>query len=690
MTRTLTLLFGLSLTSLSFGQADVPFHCGADELSRISEAAKSQPGFMERVAQSTAELDEFTRTFAESGARGGDGYVIPVVFHIIHNNGPENISDAQIFDAMRVLNEDFNKQNADWDNVRPEFLDIVGDIGIEFRLATKDPSGNCTNGITRTVSTLTNDGTETMKALIVWPRNKYLNVWVAASANGAAGYTFRPGAAQWIPAEDGIVLQHTYTGSIGTSSPSRSRTLTHEVGHWFNLPHTWGDGNTPELPSNCNQDDGVADTPNTVGWTTCNLSGTSCGSLDNVENYMDYSYCSKMFTNGQGTRMIASLNSGTAQRNQLWQTSNLINTGVNGNATLCAASFISSSTNICAGSTVVFTDQSYHNVSTRTWSFPGGTPSSSTEANPTITYTESGTYNVTLTVSDGSSNVSTTEIGLVVVAANPGQNAPLIEGFETAGTPADIGWMVENPNDDNTFSITNVAAYSGSNSLRLVNTAGMNGRLDQFISPTIDLSDASAVTFTFRYAFARRNASSDDRLRVYVSNNCGETWSLRRQLFGASNLPTAANTTSSFVPASADDWELSEITAISSNFHVPDFRVRFEFESNGGNNLYLDDININGQPVGIAEVISGQGPSLVVYPNPASGSAQTLINVATAGRVQVELLDVLGRTVTELHNGQLPSGTRTLDLPIAGLPAGLYFVRMQQAGRSEAVRFVVQ
>lgn len=112
-------------------------------------------------------MESFTQSFQQSAERGGGSlYIIPVVFHIIHNNGPENIGNDQIFDVMRVSMKDFNKQNSDWDNVVLTFLDRVGDIGIEFRLATIDPSGNCTNGITRTVSALTNDGGSDMKALI--------------------------------------------------------------------------------------------------------------------------------------------------------------------------------------------------------------------------------------------------------------------------------------------------------------------------------------------------------------------------------------------------------------------------------------------------------------------------------------------------------------------------------------------
>ncbi|MGV3638053.1 MAG: M43 family zinc metalloprotease [Flavobacteriales bacterium] len=442
--RTLSTALAAILVAPLLAQA--PFHCGNDEFHRVGAPVVREHDFPQRVSNATEALEDFTRSFDEMATRGGSGgYVIPVVFHIIHNNGPENITDAQVHDAMRVLNEDFNRQNADWDNVRPEFLDIVADVGIEFRLATRDPQGNCTNGITRTVSPLTNEGAEQMKALISWPRNKYMQVWVAASADGAAGYTFRPGSAQFFPEEDGIVVQHLYLGSVGTSSPSRSRTLTHEVGHWLNLAHTWGNSNNPGLPENCLEDDGVSDTPNTEGWTTCSLNGASCGSeLDNVENYMEYSYCSKMFTEGQKVRMIAALNNSTAQRNQLWLENNLTATGVNGNATLCAASFISNTREICAGGTVVFTDQSYHNITSRTWNFPGGEPSSTTDPVVVVTYPTGGTYSATLTVSDGQGSLSTTQQDIVVVLSNPGTAPPVTEGFESANQPDDIGWTVIN------------------------------------------------------------------------------------------------------------------------------------------------------------------------------------------------------------------------------------------------------
>jgi PKD repeat protein len=681
-------LLGLLATQVNGQQNEGHFSCHTGGEAFNASLHGNDPDLMQAIADEQQALDEFTREFAMNGSARAT-HVIPVVFHIIHNNGPENISDAQILDQMRILNEDFSRTNPDWDNVKAEFLGIVADVDVEFRLARKDPQGNCTSGITRTVSTLTNVGDQSMKALIQWPRNRYLNIWVSASANGAAGYALLPAAAQWLATQDGIVLQHTYVGSIGTGIPQRSRALTHEVGHWINLPHTWGNSNTPGLAGNCNEDDGVSDTPNTQGWVSCNLNGTTCGTLDNVENYMDYSYCSKMFTEGQKTRMIASLNSTTAQRNQLSQASNLTATGVSGAPQLCAVAFSSDVKDVCAGNSVTFTDASYHGVASRTWTFEGGTPATSTAANPTVVYNQPGSYSVTLSASDGTNSLSTTSQNYINVNPSTGTWVPALDGFEAYSSLATSPWRVENPNNNNTFELTNTAAYSGSSSVRLVNATNMSGQMDDLVSTTYNMTGVPAITLTFRYAFARRSASNDDRLRIFVTNNCGETWSLRQQLRGSTNLTTGGNTTASFVP-NQDQWGYAEVTNISNAYHVSDFRFKFEFESAGGNNLYIDDINLNGASVGLEEVMAGDATALIVVPNPATDEARVIVNLRDTGRATVELLDVLGRRIQVLHDGQLVQGGHRFDIPVNTLQSGMYFIRLQQGGTNKVERFVVR
>jgi PKD repeat protein len=204
--------------------------------------------------------------------------VIPVVFHILHLDGPENISDAQIMDQMEILNRDYNKLNADTIEVVNGFDTIVANVKLEFRLATKDFLGNCTNGIERirTIETYVGDNGSKLNQ---WPRERYLNVWtVADMENGVAGYSQYPSSVidGQSALADGVIIRHDYIGSIGTGSAFASRALTHEVGHYLDLAHPWGSTNEPEVECG---DDGVSDTPVTEGHASCqDLKDFSCSS----------------------------------------------------------------------------------------------------------------------------------------------------------------------------------------------------------------------------------------------------------------------------------------------------------------------------------------------------------------------------------------------------------------------------
>jgi PKD repeat protein len=607
-------------------------------------------------------------------------YTIPVVFHIIHNNGTENIENDQIYDAINVLNRDFRLQNADTMSIVDAFDQLAADIGIEFRLATKDPNGNCTNGITRTVSDLTYVGDGQVKELIMWPRNKYMNVWVCQAANGAAGYTNLPEnvAGNWGAANDGIVMRSDYVGSIGTSSNSRSRTLTHEVGHWLNLMHTWGDSNEPGLASNCDMDDQVDDTPNTIGWTTCNLLGATCGSaLDNVQNYMEYSYCSRMFTIGQANRMRAALTSSVAQRNQLITASNLLNTGVT-NPNLCDVDFSSQKLVVCAGDSVGFLDLSYNQPTNWSWNFGDGTTLSgnnpSIHQNPYHTFTQPGIYSIALTASNSTGTMTESKVGLITVYDPGSVNMPIWDGFESTAVNADR-WAVWNEQGDEGFVISSNASFTGEKSLYLQNASvDVLGTRDALISAPFNLSDEDTAYVSFKWAWANRTTNTNDVLRVSASGDCGQTWTVLRTKQGVSNLPTADDNNGNFIPQSESDWSGDMITITSSSYMTDHFQLKFEFTAKGGNNLYLDDINVFG-PQGTSIEDADHAAYLHVYPNPSEEDMRYEMTGWVNGQCDLTLMDASGRSIWKDQKWATLGTTTQSYLPHQ--TAGIYLLRVQ-------------
>jgi len=680
-------VFALSCT-FTFAQEHVTHFCG--QVAAQERLFARYPHAHDEAQRATEALERECQIAQSQRGGGSELYIIPVVFHIIHENGPENISEAQINDALSILTRDFRKQNADTSVIVDAFSAIAADCDIEFRLATIDPDGNCHSGINRVVSDLTNDGTNSdMKLLSIWPRNSYLNIWVCKTiGSGIAGFTNLPGDVNgnWGVFADGIVMRSDYVGSIETSQLARSRTLTHEVGHWLNLYHTWGPTNNPAEASNCDFDDNVNDTPNTIGYTTCNLNGASCGSaIDNVQNYMEYSYCSRMFTQGQRTRMRTALQSNTAQRNQLWTQANLEETGVL-NPPLCLADFSSSQFTVCAGDTMTFFDASYHNVTEWSWDFGDGQLLSGIDPlvhkNPTHVYTNEGVYNVSLTVSNGTQSVSTTQTAAVRVLTGGMLSSPIAEGFETEWPGS---WITNNIDSDETWEVTPNAFYSGAKSLRIRNFSVDAGNTDEFYTATMDLTGAESAEISYKWAYASRIEETDDRLRISVSGDCGTTWSLRKLHKGLTNLPTAANTNSFFTPASAADWESNTISLTNPDWFNDRFRVRIEFTSYGGNNLYLDDINITAQILsGVREV----SPLFFfnVYPNPSDAGMMLDVYLPSAERQTIQLFNAQGELVEVLHDGLLASGKQLI--PIADQPAGLYTIVMSKADHMAVQRLV--
>ncbi len=252
---------------------------------------------------------------------------IPVVVHVVYNTTAENVSAAQIQSQIDVLNADFRRLNADASNTPSMFQGVASDPQIQFCLASVDPSGNPTSGITRTSTTRTSFGTNDQVKFNssggkdAWPAANYLNLWVCDISGGILGYAQFPGGSA---STDGVVIDYQYFGTIGTATAPfhLGRTATHEVGHWLNLRHIWGDGG-------CTVDDFVSDTPvagsanytgNPCAFPGPNTCNTGAGDQpDMFQNYMDYSddECMNLFTTGQTARMRALFEPGGARASLL-------------------------------------------------------------------------------------------------------------------------------------------------------------------------------------------------------------------------------------------------------------------------------------------------------------------------------------------------------------------------------------
>ena len=274
---------------------------------------------MPRHAETQQRIEDHTALWSpiiKQQRENGQSVVItvPVVFHVLYANSTQNISDAQVQSQLDILNADFRRQNSDQDNIWSQ----AADTEIEFCLASFDPDGASTNGILRVPTSVSSFGSnDAMKFTSqggsdAWPASDYLNYWVCNLGGGLLGYAQFPGGSA---STDGVVCGYQYTGDIGTaSSPfDLGRTGTHEVGHWLNLRHIWGDGP-------CGNDDFVSDTPESDASNFgCALGHVSCSTTDMVQNYMDYSddACMNVFTAGQATRMQALFAPGGARESIL-------------------------------------------------------------------------------------------------------------------------------------------------------------------------------------------------------------------------------------------------------------------------------------------------------------------------------------------------------------------------------------
>lgn len=704
MKKLSTTLFGLGL-AFFFGnvsaQAPAGNWCKTDEQTQLLE--QLDPSIIQQREDAENYILNFSQTYDPVAKKAT--IIIPIVFHVITWNGNGNATKADIVNAVNVINQDFKRTNPDASNTRALFAPYAASMDIEFRLARKDPNGNCTEGIVRVEDSRTMLADDAVKAASRWDPKKYFNVWIVDFIDGSSPPSYIAGYAQF-PTSG---INNTYGVMIDNSFLS-GRTLTHEIGHCFNLYHTFQSGCGS---SNCNASgDNCCDTPPvSTSSGSCDITENTCSNdvnhapynanvVDQIENYMSYNACQNMFSLNQATRMMATLNS-TSTTTGLAQLSNSTNLAFTGTADpydpnpICipwGADFTYNKTKVCEGDAVTFSDLNTYNATPTLWdwTFTGGNPSVSNVANPVITYNTAGSYGATYSpgTTAGYFTPAVSKSNIITVSTIAAQyTLPYSEGMENTTTFSN-DWKIETQSG-NGWTNSTTAAYTGTRAARVNNFANNANDITELISPSINLSTMTAPKLTWRAAYAKKTTGGNDILTIYTSIDCGASWQILT-IKTATAMASAPATNTSFTPSGTSQWKDNTFTFNSTLAAKTNVLIKFHFKSNGGNNIYIDDINIEGT-VGVEETKIVN--NLNVFPNPMNESAVLSFGLSQEVKnLSVTLRDVLGKEVTKIVNGQsFAAGRYTLSIDQQKkLQSGLYFIEFNADNKVTIEKLIVK
>lgn len=720
--------------------------CGSDEARAYF--IKNLPGYQQQLEaaekQNAIAFQAYLNQMpAQRGANSAlPTFTIPVVFHVLHTNGTENVSDAACIAALDNVNKDYARGKGDTVNIDPLYEPLYVNSRIKFVLAKKDPQGNCTNGIVHHYDENTvwkqnelYNYKYTTVGTYNWVPSKYLNVYVVKTIVGEiqdglsiGGYTYKPGTAPNY-GSDAVVL------SLGLLLDPTSKGLSHEIGHWLGLSHTF-DGNggfnltgaAANIGKKCGNDD-IADTPKTPGFVSICPNyltlNDSCdlGKRPNIHNIMDYASCPIMFTQGQTDKMRFTLGSSTANRNYLVSNRNLAMAGylnetytVNPTnntdttfaytvapSTTCGpiADFYANRANSCQGQAVLYNSTSYNNTTglTYAWTFEGGSPATSTLSAPSVVYAAPGNYATTLTVTNAAGTSTKVRNPFPGVAWHVEQvSYPAVEGFETAAVTAmPAGWVIVNKNYG---TLTWETANYGSNSSKCMvlpnanynNMAGP-GDVDILETAQYNLSNVTNLTVSFDYAYARKTGGTGDAFSFEYSTDCGGNWTPVGSTPSTTQMSAVGGTVSApYIPYNQSKWVTkpyvsSALTAVANK---PDVKFRFVFSNTSmanAQNLYIDNFNISGT-VGLSELANSIG--LNIYPNPTSSSSTLEFTSPVDSKASVSVFDVTGRIVEEAtFTAAAGSLSKYQVNRNSTLKSGVYFISLDLNGQKVTKKLIV-
>ncbi len=637
MNRVQSLIFvTLLLTLWMTREAGAQFNrCATHEV--YQKMLQEDPQFAARREQIERETQQWIASHGNN--KMGTVITIPVVFHIVYNTSAQNISESRILEQLNVLNQDFGRTNADAGNTPSVWQSVASNTNIQFCLAQRDPNGNPTNGIIRRQTSVTSFSTNnaikytSQGGSDAWPRDQYLNIWVGNLSGGLLGYAQFPGGAA---ATDGIVVLYSTVGgpnAPGTATPYHlGRTATHEVGHWLNLYHIWGDDG-----SSCSGSDQVSDTPNQAGSTygcpafprTDACSPSSPGIM--FMNYMDYSddACMNMFTAGQASRMQATLNG-----SRLSLQSSPGCTPPSGGTT-CAVPSSLSATNITSSS------------ATLNWAAVSGATSYNIRYKPTSSSTWSNTSATGTSVNISGLSSSTTyefQVQAVCGATTSAYSASSTFTTQAAGC--------SDP-------------YESNNTLSSARTVAVNTDIYALISPSGD-NDYFRFSTTTPNTYLRitlSNLPADYDIRLYNSSGS--------QIGISQNAGTASEV-------------IIRNTSSAATYYV---RIYGYNGANHPSQCYL--LRINARNTAWRESEPDVSTEVMVLPNPAHDKVHVLFHATRSEDVSIRLFDITGRILQKLTmTGE--AGENTFALDIVDLPRGIYLIELVTSTQQTVRRFIKQ
>lgn len=334
---------------------------------------------------------------------------------------------------------------------------------------------------------------------------------------------------------------------------------------------------------------------------------------------------------------------------------------------------------ICEGESVQFTDLSSGNSPAWDWAFDGGFPESSNEASPLISYLSAGVYDFSLTVGNLIDDSIEECFGCIVVLPAAGASTPLAQGFEDADDLMDLNWFEQTPSETAGWEITDQAAFSGSNSVYINNHSLDFPAEYELISIPLDMSDVpveETAFLSFRFAYCQMSSNNNDRLRLYISEDCSQTWSLRKQWQGNSDLQTAESQESEFFPDEGQ-W-IEEVYEIPATDLSATTSFMFRFTSDNGNNIYIDDINIWTAEVSVQE---WSDLAVSVFPNPFN----EYFTIESGTSCDWQVYDVMGKVVDFGSSSE-----NTFKVDSSTWPKGVYSMKMNIDGRDVCRNLVKQ